>query len=376
MSNSHVQHQTSNSHVQHQTIYREPGRFVGWPANYGIWMWGDEIVVGFTLGHVNPAGGFHARDTSRPFRPMQARSLDGGSSWEISPTNCPIPGQRQVLSADEHVDPALKVATLEITPEDIPPCPGVDFRDPELALMCGRSGLNAGAVSWFYTSTDRCRSWQGPYRLPGFGYTGLAARTDYLLVDRDTCLFFLTAAKSNGHEGRVFVARTSDGGRSFARFSQVGPEPDGFAIMPAHAALPSGRILLAVRGKEGGDFAAVRSFIDLYTSDDGGASWAYAGRPAPDTGSGGNPPTLTRLHDGRICLIYGYRDAPFGIHARLSEDDGASWSQPIVLREDGGNHDIGYPRTVQQADGTILTVYYFNDAPDGERYLAATRWRP
>ena len=31
-------------------IFREPGRFAGWPANYGMWHWDDELVVGFTLG--------------------------------------------------------------------------------------------------------------------------------------------------------------------------------------------------------------------------------------------------------------------------------------------------------------------------------------
>ena len=43
--------------MEHIEIYREKGRYAGWPANYGIWSWGDEIVVGFTLGYINPDGG-------------------------------------------------------------------------------------------------------------------------------------------------------------------------------------------------------------------------------------------------------------------------------------------------------------------------------
>ena len=80
--------------------------------------------------------------------------------------------------------------------------------------MCGRTGLKAGARSWFYTSTDRCRSWQGPFSLPMFGFTGIAARTDYLVSGPSTCTLFLTAAKANGEEGRIFCARTTDGGRT------------------------------------------------------------------------------------------------------------------------------------------------------------------
>ena len=37
---------------------------------------------------------------------------------------------------------------------------------------------------------------------------------------------------------------------------------------------------------------------------------------------------------------------------------------------------LGYPRTVERPDGKILTVYYFNDHKDQERYIAATIWDP
>ena len=113
--------------MQHNTIYHEPGRFAGWPANYGIWSWKNEIVVGFTLGHMDPAGGFHARDKSRPFVPMQARSLDGGVSWSVEPTPCQTPGGRG-LSADEHMRPELHVGQTLDDQDVLPTCPGgIDF---------------------------------------------------------------------------------------------------------------------------------------------------------------------------------------------------------------------------------------------------------
>ena len=27
-------------------VYKQTGHFAGWPANYGIWSWGNEILVG------------------------------------------------------------------------------------------------------------------------------------------------------------------------------------------------------------------------------------------------------------------------------------------------------------------------------------------
>ena len=36
--------------AQHVMVYHQPGRFGGWPANHGIWSWGNEILVGFSAG--------------------------------------------------------------------------------------------------------------------------------------------------------------------------------------------------------------------------------------------------------------------------------------------------------------------------------------
>ena len=355
--------------VYQTVVYREPGRYAGWPANYGIWSWGDEIVVGFTVGYVDPEGGFHARDRSRPLVTMQARSRDGGQTWATAEMPCRTPGGR-ALSADEHMVPELHVANVLDGALCSPP-DSIDFSESDFALMCARSGLRAGARSWFYVSRDRCRTWEGPYGLPSFGQTGVAARTDYLVSDAETCTLFLTAAKGNGDEGRVFCARTLDGGRSFSFRSWVGPEPTGYAIMPSSLRLPSGCFLTAVRRRE-----QERCWIELYASEDDALSWQHIGCPVCDTGRGGNPPAMVRLRDGRLCLTYGYRDPPYGIRAKMSEDDGQSWGSEIRLRDGAGNHDIGYPRTVERPDGQIVTAYYWNDDALGERYVAATVWRP
>lgn len=364
--------------MQHVTVYRASDRYAGWPANYGIWSWGDEIVVGFAVGHSNPQGGFHTCDHTRPFVTMQARSLDGGQTWQVQPMPCHTPGNR-ALSADEHMQPELGIArVLEADGSALRQCPGdIDLANPDLALLCARSGLREGARSWFYLSVDRCLSWQGPFGLPMFGQKGIAARTDYVLSGSPQCTLFLTAAKADGQEGRVFCARTLDAGRAFEFRSWIGEEPDGYAIMPASVHLGDSRLLVAVRcqGSMPGTGGS-SNWIDLYASDDDAATWRYMGQPVPNTGLGGNPPAMIRLRDGRLCLVYGYRDAPYGIRARLSADEGRTWHPEIVLRDDGGNHDLGYPRTIQRADGQVVTAYYWNDRPDGERYIVATIWSP
>ena len=362
--------------MKHVTVYRETGRFAGWPANYGVWSWGDEIALGFTLGYTDPEGGFHARDKERPFVNMEARSMDGGETWKVIPMPCKTPGNRG-LSADEHMNEGLRVGEAldgEHGPTD---CPGnVDFSHPDFALMCARTGLRPGVCSFWYYSQDRCQSWKGPFRLPMWGQTGIAARTDYLVDSADRCTLFLTANKRNGLEGRVFAARSYDGGHKFGFLSWLSEEPAGFQIMPASLRLSNGHILVAVRCTERGEFTASKHWIDTYLSEDDGLTWVHVGRPVPASGQGGNPPTLTLLKDGRIVLTYGYRAAPYGIRARISDTTGTNWSEEIVLRDDGGNADIGYPRTVLRPDGSLVTAYYYNDTPEGERYIGATIWKP
>ena len=225
--------------MRHTVVYHETGRYAGWPANYGIWSWGDEIVVGFTVGYVDPEAGFHARDRNRPQVTMQARSMDGGETWQARKMPCRTPGGRP-LSADEHMVAGLHAANvLEGALESRPA--RIDFAASNLGLMCARSGLRAGARSWFYVSHDRCRTWEGPFGLPTFGQPGIAARTDYIVSDPDTCTLYLTATKSDGDEGRVFCARTVDGGRSFAFRSWIGPQPSGYSIMPSTVRLSCSR---------------------------------------------------------------------------------------------------------------------------------------
>ena len=69
--------------VRHVVVYREDGRFAGWPANHGIWSWGDEILVGFSRGFDKDRGPFHHIDKEKPEEFLLARSQDGGLTWSV-----------------------------------------------------------------------------------------------------------------------------------------------------------------------------------------------------------------------------------------------------------------------------------------------------
>ena len=85
-------------------------------------------------------------------------------------------------------------------------------------------------------------------------------------------------------------------------------------------------------------------------------------------------------------MTYGYRRPPLGVRACLSSDCGKTWdlANEIVLRLDGGtppeqnrkvaDADLGYPTSVQLADGSIFTVYYHNTA-GSNCFIAGTFWK-
>ncbi len=71
--------------VTHTIVYREAGRFGGWPANHGMWAWGDEILVGFSRGFYKDRGRYHHINKEKPeefllAQPRRRIELVGGTA--------------------------------------------------------------------------------------------------------------------------------------------------------------------------------------------------------------------------------------------------------------------------------------------------------
>lgn len=329
-------------------VYREPGRYGGWPANQGLWQWGNELVVGFTATYYKQTTTDHRIDRTKPSYRIQARSLDGGKTWKLE----------EDVPFSERKEEAAPVPL---------PAP-LDFTAPDFALMFRFKGLHVGP-SWFYTSHDRCKSWRGPFSFAVEGVDKISTRTDLIVLGPRDCLMFGSCGKeSDSKEGRVFCARTTDGGLTWKLVSFIGAEPPAgsFAIMPSTVRTPAGALLTTIRmGKPDAN-------IQLWRSDDLGQTWA---KVSDVTGNiGGNPPATILLPDGRLCVTYGHRRKPTGIRARISADEGRTWLPEVILREDGFDGDLGYPRTVVRPDGKVLTIYYFNGPREDDRSIEGTFW--
>ena len=108
-------------------------------------------------------------------------------------------------------------------------------------------------------------------------------------------------------------------------------------------------------------------------SADGGKTWTKPVRLLEVTG--GAPAHLFQSTDGTLFSVYGYRNAPFGIRVMYSLDGGESWSTDHVLYENTVSGDLGYPATVELADGTFLTVFYAHPAPGAPAVILAQKWQ-
>lgn len=105
-------------------------------------------------------------------------------------------------------------------------------------------------------------------------------------------------------------------------------------------------------------------------SNDGGKTWSEP----HSIGVWGLPSHLLKLRDGRLLMTYGHRRPPFGNQARVSVDHGKTWSQAVIVSGDGLGGDLGYPSTVELADGSLLTVWYEQMKVPSKAVLRQARW--
>ncbi|MCL4216337.1 MAG: glycoside hydrolase [Candidatus Hydrogenedentes bacterium] len=351
--------------AEHVKVYYEAGRFGGWPANYGMWSWGNEILVGYSRGYYKDLGATrHHIDREKPEEFWLARSLDGGKTWthEHPSDNGSLVPRGESLHGTG--TPGLTLPPITDLEEPM------NFTHPDFVLTFRMEDIHAG-TSRFEYSYDRGKTWKGPYRLPNLGTAGTAARTDYIVNGKHDAFIFITVGKTDGREGRPLCARTTDGGVNWERVSWIGPEPIGFAIMPSTVRISDTELFTTLRCREG-----TFRWMSAWRSVDNGKTWTQEANPVDYLGEG-NPPMLNKLPDGRLCLTYGFRAYPFSIRARLSTDKGKTWGPQIVLREDGTDRDVGYVRSIVRPDGKVVTTYYFDDQATGpERYIGATIWDP
>ena len=232
--------------------------------------------------------------------------------------------------------------------------------------------------SYTITSKDSGKTWSAPRDVDtgGMPFTDLEGPADAPIEMPDGSVLMPVMAynvRGDIENQAAVLLKTFDQGRTWQHLSTVVEDPggkQGHFQEPALVRTRTGRLVMAVRNQ------GPENAIWTAWSDDNGKSWTKA-KPTPMIG---HPPDLIQLQDGRLLCTYGYRPGrhgdPGGIRAAFSADNGETWQidQEVQIRKDFLNGDIGYPETLQMADGRLLTVYYFNLFQ--RFFIGGTWWRP
>lgn len=230
--------------------------------------------------------------------------------------------------------------------------------------------------SWIRLSADAGSTWTAPIRVPVSSPHGPIRR-------RNGDLLYLGkpfGVADDMLHAAITAARSSDGGHTWQILGQV-PLCPGTITGSYHEAhvleLPSGKLIGAIRLEncpgDQGDVtqAGLIHFSTLLTeSTDGGQSWT-----TPRSLGYGSPPHLLRHSSGALLLTYGYRADPVGQRVGISWDEGQTWQWNWIIRADAPDWDLGYPSTVELADGSLFTVYYQKFAPGEPCSLLWSRWQ-
>lgn len=222
-------------------------------------------------------------------------------------------------------------------------------------------------------STDGGKTWSDaiyPPSIPpetyynAYGHKVPAYNRGALYEAKDGRILWIVAANTFDSTRKTsnYLLTSKDKGLTWKFTGEVAKDPKIVFNEASVIETPKGDIVGFLRTANFDDQAVIAR------SKDGGRSFKWE-----SMGFQGHPLNALRLPDNRVLLTYGYRHKPYGIRARIlnAECTDFKTAPEIILREDGGNTDIGYTWPVQLDENRVLVVYYFNK-DNGIRHIAGT----
>jgi hypothetical protein len=353
--------------VDHAIVYRRENEFCSWPFTSGFWENAPgELIANFTARTVTYSSGDEInhdaleRGGGGAPKMVTVRSRDRGKTWD---------------GANPQIDMFASIGRdggplLERLPE------AVDYRAPNVLVSNGSTGgfAQKTARGTVRVSKDGGATWGPTMVVPQEGLVSTTGVQSVLVRPDGRCLLFMFSVDQNNANRRPLVYGSTTDGTEFHFMSYIVPKVDVWGqtdgdyegsirfighrwFYPRGYMLASGRILCVTRCQR--DPTGVM-WSELFASDDGGATWEFLSR----INDFGAPCSLVVMPDGRVVAVYGYRLMPSGIRAAVSEDGGKTWGPELIVRDDGGSWDLGYPNSWHAGDGQIGVLYYFNSKDD------------
>lgn len=222
-------------------------------------------------------------------------------------------------------------------------------------------------------SEDFGKSWNGPIypqsisietRRNALGNPLPPYNRGALTEGKDGRLYWVVATKTKDQEPLSnHLIISEDKGETWEYGSEVASDSEVVFNETSIHETPSGDLVAFLRTANFDDEAVIAR------SKDGGKSFEKWQK----MGFKGHPFHALTLPDNRVLLTYGYRHKPYGIRARVLNPECTDFdtAKEIIIREDGGTTDVGYPWSVMLEDNKVLITYYFNN-DDGTRHIAGS----
>lgn len=343
--------------IDTKVISPQTNYYHGWPTLTRLET-GDLTVVwsGRREGHVCPFGTVEM---------MQSR--DGGESWTFPRTihDGPIDDRDSgILETANGILIVTSFSSLAYVPQVLEG--GGKIKDPAWQAAHHRiidEETREGELgTWAFRSTDGGLSFSGRIDTIVNSPHGPCQLGDGRLLYVGKELWT--------EEKRIGAVESKDDGETWQWLSEI-PAREGDKSGDYHELhaiqCASGKVVAQIRNHN----EANKGETLQTESADGGKTWS----PPHSIGVWGLPSHLLRLRDDRLLMSYGYRRKPFGNQARISEDEGTTWSEPLVISGDGIGGDLGYPSTAELDDGSFVSVWYEKLATSPMAQLRQARWR-
>ena len=330
--------------TERRVISQNPGRYHGWPT-LAARVSGQLLLVcsGGRESHVCPFG-----------RVELMRSDDSGLSWSYPRVVMDGGIDDRDAGVLETSSGAMLITTFTsnayepmLAAAEAKPGSWDEKRLERWQAAYNRLSRPARKASlgvWMIRSTNGGISWSGRYR-------SILNSPHGPIELSDGRIFY--AGKQLWKGDKVGFAQSVDDGQTWEYLTDL-PVRDGDDKANYHELnaieCESGRIVVHIRNhnkKNSGETLQSHSA-------DGGKTWSTP----RSIGVWGLPSHLQRLGDGRLLMSYGHRRNPLGNQARVSNDEGKTWSAAMVISGDGHSGDLGYPSPVEFADGSLLSVWY------------------
>ncbi|MBR2432957.1 MAG: exo-alpha-sialidase [Clostridia bacterium] len=329
--------------------------YFGWPSvarlQDGSLM---AVASGFRIAHVCPFG-----------KVVALRSYDEGKSWTAPEVIIDTPLDDRDGGVMTFGDKGVIITSFNNEPS-------FQRRHPQLKPTYANAYLDEveknGDWKNFLGSTlaisdDGGKTFRGPYVVPISSPHGPCELSD------GTVFYVGRLFDDNGSKSHIECHTLTPDAKTELRSRIEDISPELLSCEPHAIQLKNGRIVVHIRVQ---DYKGKVFTIYQSVSDDMGYTFTKPVQILTD--KGGSPAHLIEHSSGALISVYGYREAPFGIRAMISYDNGETWETDLVITDKEPTPDLGYPGSVELEDGNILTVFYTRESKTSASVIKQVVW--